>query len=99
MVHFLIGLVLVFVWLAVAVASFRILWRLLVRLPLWCLRSAGQVIHDAAQKLPGDWLFLCGFVALSAVVCAVANPGWGIVALGVGATVLCIRQNYGGGCN
>jgi hypothetical protein len=112
--HILIGLVLTLLWIALAVLVLGILWGFLVSLPLWAVGLGARATHDAARSLPPprspprlpDWLFLCGVVVLGALVCAIWNPGWGMVALGVGATVLYAKQNWrrvrqgvGGGCN
>jgi hypothetical protein len=114
MLHLLIALVVAVLWVALALVVLSLLWSLLVSLPLWVVGIGVRVTHDTARSLPPprpqprlpDWLFLGGVVVLGALVCAIWNPFWGAVALGVGAAVLYGKQNWrrvrqgaGGGCN
>ena len=112
--HTLVGLVLALLWLALAIIALGILWGFFVRLPLWAIGLGVRLTHDTARSLSPprpnprlpDWLLLCGAVVLSALACAIWNPGWGMVTLGAGATMLYGKQNWrrvrqggGGGCN
>jgi hypothetical protein len=113
-VEILIGIVLALFWLALTILALGILWGLLVSLPLWAVGLGVRLTHDTARSLPPprlrprlpDWLFLCGVAVISALVCAIWNPGWGMVTLSAGAVVLYgkqnwrrVRQGVGGYCN
>jgi hypothetical protein len=113
-VEILIGIVLALLWLALAILVLGILWGLLVNLPLSAVGLGVRLTHDTARSLPPprsrprlpDWLFLCGVAVISALVCAIWNPGWGMVTLGAGAAVLYGKQGWqrvrhggGGFCN
>jgi len=81
---FLISLIVAALWLALAIIALGVLWGLLVRLPFRIVGASGNLV----RTLMPDWLFLCGLTVLSALVCAIWSPAWGMVMLGVGAVIM-----------
>ena len=88
----MIALVHLFVIVGIAFVAFCLLIPIvgvsavLILAPFQALR---RLLGGASKS---DWLLLCGVVILSAGVCLIWNPGWGIVALGAGATLVSRRQ-------